>query len=199
MKKLTIAGLAVLFMVTVAAAGTTEDKHFGKPLTIEKITPLSDIIASPADYVGKEVRTAGYIYEMCTSSGCWIGILPSIDSEDIVKISWMETEVRFPIGEETTGHYIEIQGEIITAEQEAMDHEAHMEAEGMDAEHEHAEEASEGETRTVYTCPMHPDVQSESRDRCTICNMYLTPHEIALPEYSALAITGIGAIVKEKK
>jgi hypothetical protein len=29
--------------------------------------------------------------------------------------------------------------------------------------------------------------------------MYLTPHEIALPTYGALAITGIGAIVKEKK
>ncbi len=199
MKKFAISTLVILLMVTVATAGTTEDKHFGQPLTIEKVTPLKDIIASPADYVGKEVRTAGYIFEMCTSSGCWIGILPSIDSEEIVKISWMETDVRFPIGEETTGHYIEIQGEIITAEQEEADHEAHMEEEGMDADHEHAEAAPEGTTRTVYTCPMHPDVQSETRDRCSICNMYLTPHEIALPTYSALAITGIGAIVKEKK
>ncbi len=197
MKKLTIAGLAVLLMVTVAAAGTGEDKHYGKPLTIERITPLQDIIDSPADFVGKEVRTAGYIYEMCTGSGCWVGILPSIDSEDIVKISWMATDVRFPIGEETTGHYIEIQGEIITAEQEEADHEAHMAGEEM--EHDHAEAAPEGTTRTVYTCPMHPDVQSETRDRCSICNMYLTPHEIALPTYGALAITGIGAILKEKK
>ncbi|MFC1628404.1 heavy metal-binding domain-containing protein [Gemmatimonadota bacterium] len=199
MKKLTIAGLAVLFMVTVAAAGMVEDKQYGEPLTIEKVTPLKDIIASPGDFVGKEVRTAGYIYEMCTSSGCWIGILPSIDSEDVVKISWMETDVRFPIGEETTGHYIEIQGEIITAEQEVVDHEAHMEAEGMEEGHEEAEAAPEGTTRTVFTCPMHPDVQSETRDRCSICNMYLTPHEIALPTYGALAVRGIGAIVKEKK
>ena len=199
MKKLTIAGLAVLFMVTVAATGMVEDKQYGEPLTIEKVTPLKDIIASPGDYVGKEVRTAGFIYEMCTSSGCWIGILPTIDSEDIVKISWMETDVRFPIGEETTGHYIEIQGVLITAEQEEADHEAHMEAEGMEEGHEEAEAAPEGTTRTVFTCPMHPDVQSETRDRCSICNMYLRPHEIALPEYGALAITGIGAIVKEKK
>ncbi|MFC1544007.1 heavy metal-binding domain-containing protein [Gemmatimonadota bacterium] len=149
-------------------------------------------------FVGREVRTAGYVYEMCTDMGCWIALLPAVDSGRMIKIAWAQTDVRFPMGEETDGHWVELQGKVITAEQEAADHEAHMAEEGGEhAEHEHTEMM---DTRTVYVCPMHADATSEEPGICEACGgMELQPKEVAVPTYGGIAIEGIGAIVKEKK
>ena len=192
-----VISVAALFvMVATLAMAGPEDKKYGKPITIKEVTPLGDILKSPEKFIGKEVHTVGYIYEMCTGSGCWLGIMPSLGSDKIVKISWMETEVRFPISDETTGHMVHIQGEIISAEQEAEVHEAHAAEEGHEMEHE--AEAETAETRTVYVCPMHPDVVQETEGTCPLCHMNLRAKELPLPSYGSLAIKGIGAIVKEK-
>ncbi len=202
MRKLVTAS-AVLLLAAIVVNAVSGDKQYGAPLTIEEVTPLADIIAAPDKFIGVEVRTAGYIFEMCTGSGCWIGLLPKVDSEHAVKISWMSTEVRFPIGEETTGHYVELQGKVITSEAEAEAHAEHMEQQGQEheqkQEQEHAEAAS-SETRTVYSCPMHEDVvQEEEEGSCPICKMNLVSREIPAPRYEMIAIEGTGAIVKEKK
>jgi hypothetical protein len=188
---------ALVVMVATLAMASPEDTKYGQPITIEEITPLADILKSPEKFIGKEVHTVGYIYEMCTGSGCWLGILPSVDSDQILKVSWMETDVRFPIGEETTGHMVHIQGEIISAEQEAEEHAAHAAEEGHEMEHQ-AEAAEKPESRTVYSCPMHPDVVQEDEGRCPLCNMFLKAKEVPVPSYGSLAIKGIGAVVKEK-
>ena len=41
------------------------------------------------------------------------------------------------------------------------------------SEHEHAA------TRTVYTCPMHPEIVEDAPGACPICGMDLAPKEIA--------------------
>jgi hypothetical protein len=187
----------VVMAATLAMAGP-EDTKYGKPITIKEVTPLGDILKSPEKFIGKEVHTVGYIYEMCTGSGCWLGILPSVDSDQILKVSWMETDVRFPIGEETTGHMVHIQGEIISAEQEAEEHAVHAAEEGHEMEHAAEEAAEKPETRTVYFCPMHADVVQETEGTCPLCHMNLRAKEVPVPAYGSLAIKGIGAIVKEK-
>lgn len=198
MRKLTVPFLVLLLAGTIAWSDPG-DKHYGKPITIMEITPLSEIIASPDKYIGKEVHIAGYVYEMCTSSGCWLGVMPDLGSDKMVKIAWHQTDVRFPIGEDTNSHLIEIQGKVITTEQEVESHEAHMAEMGEEhAEHEHAEEAPAGETRIVYLCPMHPDVIQDTEGRCPICKMSLEAKEIPTPTYTGIAIEGIGAIVREK-
>lgn len=197
MRKLVTAS-AVLLLVAIAANAIQSDQQYGAPLTISEVTSLTDIMAAPEKFIGKEVRTAGYIFEMCTGSGCWIGLLPSIDSEHAVKISFMATDVRFPISEETTGHYVELQGTIISAEAEAEAHAEHMEAEGTEHAHEQAE-AAPSETRTIYYCPMHEDVVQEGEGRCPLCRMNLVSKEIPVPHYEMIAIEGTGAIIKEKK
>ncbi len=197
MRRFVSASLVVLALAAVVFA-QQGDKNYGEPLTISEITPLADIIASPGEYVDKEVRTVGYVYEMCTGSGCWIGVMPSLASDKVVRIAWMQTDVRFPIGEETTGHLVELQGKVITTEQEAEAHAEHMAEAEHEMEHEHAEEAEAAETRTIYLCPMHPDVVQETEGRCPLCNMNLVAKEIPVPTYATIAIEGIGAVVKVK-
>jgi len=194
------ASLALLLLVT-ASAGQSTDVTYGEPFTIDEITPLAEIIASPSAFIGEEVRTAGYVYVMCEDMGCWLGVLPSLDAAEMVKTSWIQTDVRFPIGPETTAHYVEIQGEVISADQEAEEHEAHMVEEGEDPA-AHAEEAAAAAThamRTIYVCPTHPEVLSDSPGSCPAGGEAMVAKEVPVPAFSALAINGRSAVVKAKK
>lgn len=192
-----LASLALLVLVTTSGAQSA-DVTYGEPFTIETITPLAEIIASPSAFVGKEVRTAGYVYEMCQDMGCWLGVLPSLDAAKMVKIAWIQTDVRFPIGDETTAHYVEIQGEVISAEQEAEEHEAHMVEEGEDPA-AHVEEPAEHATRTIYVCATQPEVMSAAPGTCPTSGEKMVAKEVPVPEFSALAINGRSAVVKAKK
>ena len=200
MKKTIIVALALCLVGAVAIAQSADTKY-GEPMTVESVTTLADILASPEMYVGKEVRTAGYIYTMCDDAGCWLGVLPSVGADKVVKVAYSHTDVRFPLGEETTGHYVELQGEVVTVEQEAEEHAEHMAAEGE--MHEHAEEAEHAEhaveMRTVYACPMHADVVSEAAGTCSICKMDLESKEVPVPAPASVAIMGASAVVKAKK
>ena len=194
-----VASLALLVLVTASGAQSA-DVNYGEPFTIDSVTPLAKIIESPAEFVGKEVRTAGHVFQMCEDSGCWLGMLPSVDSGKMVKISFTQTAVRFPIGEETTSHYVEIQGEVITAEQEAAEHEAHMIEEGEDPE-AHAEEHAEHmapEMRTIYVCEGAPEAMSFSSGTCPTGDT-MVAKEVPVPAFTALAINGSGAVVKDTK
>jgi hypothetical protein len=197
MKRTIIATLA-LCLVSFVAVAQSADTKYGEAFTVETITPLAKIIESPGQFVGKEVRTAGYIYTMCDEMGCWLGVLPNVGADKVVKVAYSHTDIRFPISDETTGHYVELQGEVVTVEQEAEEHAEHMAAEGE--EHEHAEAAEQtAEMRTVYVCPMHPDVASEEAGTCPICKMSLEAREIPMPATAPIAIMGASAVVKGEK
>jgi hypothetical protein len=200
MKKCAAIAVAVCLMGAVAVAQSADQKY-GEAFSLDTVTPLAKILESPDQFVGKQVRTAGYIYTMCDDAGCWLGVLPNVGADKIVKVAYSHTDVRFPIGPETMGHYVEIQGEIVTVEQEAEVHVEHMAAAGE--AHEHGEEAEHAEhnpeMRTVYLCPMHPDVASEEAGSCPICKMDLEAKAVPVPSTAPVAIMGASAVVKAKK
>jgi hypothetical protein len=200
--KLTLAFASLVLLVVVTASGAqSPDKTYGAEFTIDEVTPLADIIASPTSFTGKEVRTQGYVYTMCDDSGCWLGVLPRLDSTDMVKISFVQTDIRFPIGKETTAHAVEFQGTIISAEQEADEHAAHMVEEGEDPA-AHAEEEAEHDapqTRTIYVCPRHPEVMTAAPASCPLAGAELVAKQVPLPEFTVVAINGISAVVRPAK
>jgi hypothetical protein len=200
MKRTIIATLALCLTGAVAVAQSADQKY-GEAFTVDTVTPLAKILEAPDHFVGEQVRTAGYIYTMCDDAGCWLGVLPNVGADKVVKVAYSHTDVRFPVGPETVGRYVEIQGEIVTVEQEAEAHAEHMATEGEAHEHggetEHAEHAPE--MRTVYMCPMHPDVAAEEAGSCPICKMDLEAKKIPVPSPAPIAIMGASAVVKAKK
>ncbi len=63
--------LAVLLVVpSSAVAGTS----YGGGVTLEQVSPVSDVIARPAAYSGKTVKVKGLVVAVCTARGCWLDL-----------------------------------------------------------------------------------------------------------------------------
>jgi hypothetical protein len=73
MRLLTIS-LAVLLAAGCRSTPTVEGELYGEPLTLSAYTPISDILAAPADYVGARVLVEGTVVDVCNNQGCWIEI-----------------------------------------------------------------------------------------------------------------------------
>jgi hypothetical protein len=48
------------------------EKKFGEPITVDEITPLEDVLASPDKFADKTIRTEGVVTAVCKSMGCWM-------------------------------------------------------------------------------------------------------------------------------
>lgn len=75
MKRLlqTLTAMAVLAgAITMQAAWA--DTSFGEGVTAEDTTLISELLANPDPYVGKVVRVAGVVTEVCAKRGCWVAI-----------------------------------------------------------------------------------------------------------------------------
>lgn len=67
----------------------------GKPLELNKQTPIADLEKKPADYVGKMVQVRGKITEVCEKKGCWMNLVdPSTNAR--VRIKVKDGEIVFP-------------------------------------------------------------------------------------------------------
>ena len=74
MKTLSVAVLALCLSVTV---GATDDTKLGAGVTLREATPISLIVKSPKDYVGKSVRIDGVATAVCQAMGCWMAVADS--------------------------------------------------------------------------------------------------------------------------
>jgi len=85
----------VLSLVLATALCFAAGNPLGKPLTLKQQTPISDISAKPADYVGKTVQVKGKITEVCEKMGCWM-MLVDPATKASVKIKVKDGEIVFP-------------------------------------------------------------------------------------------------------
>lgn len=75
------------------AAGAAGAERYGKGLTLSQPTPVSTILASPEQYVGKTVQVRGKVTEVCTMMGCWMQV---VDQKDGMRIKVNDGEIVFP-------------------------------------------------------------------------------------------------------
>jgi hypothetical protein len=81
MKKLVL----FLFISALLAANTyaQEGVKYGKQITLNEITPISELFKNPTEYVGKTVLVEGLIVKVCEQRGCWIDIASDKEFEKI--------------------------------------------------------------------------------------------------------------------
>ncbi|TPW21721.1 MAG: hypothetical protein FD126_400 [Elusimicrobia bacterium] len=59
-------------LLALALAAHAAPQSFGAPLTLEAPVPLSDALAKPDDYKGKEILLEGTVKSVCKKKGCWL-------------------------------------------------------------------------------------------------------------------------------
>jgi hypothetical protein len=79
--------ISVLFAAAIVALilpfSGCGSSDFGKPLTINQATSISDILNEPQKYDGKRVLVEGKINGVCEKMGCWVMIQGANDKEPI--------------------------------------------------------------------------------------------------------------------
>ncbi len=71
-RNLILVTFVVLLVAGSALAG--DSTKYGEGVTLEKAVSIDQLLASPADYVGQEVRVDGTITGVCKKRGCWMQV-----------------------------------------------------------------------------------------------------------------------------
>ncbi len=73
----------VFLVLAVCTAFAGQTKKYGKEITLKEKTKVSDILADPGKYSGKQVLVEGKIMDVCKKAGCWIKIASDKKGESI--------------------------------------------------------------------------------------------------------------------
>lgn len=86
--------IAVLLLtVSFSHAKTTE---YGKGVHLQEVTKISDLLANPDTYLGKQVKVTGMVLEVCAKRGCWI-YLASDKRYEKIQIKVTDGVIVFPM------------------------------------------------------------------------------------------------------
>ena len=69
---------------------------YGKGITLTEQTLLSEIMASPEKYKGKQVLLSGTIVEVCAKRGCWVDLSGDKEFQKI-QVKVKDGEIVFPL------------------------------------------------------------------------------------------------------
>lgn len=69
---------------------------FGQALTLDMVTPVSEINNNPKKYVGQRVLIEGLVIDVCAARGCWLDIASDLPFEKI-KVKVVDGEIVFPM------------------------------------------------------------------------------------------------------
>ncbi len=86
-----------LFMIVLSVVIVAGDsKQYGKELTLNEKTNISDLMKNPEQFVGKKVQVEGTVVSVCSHKGCWIDLKSDKEYEKIrVKVN--DGEIVFPV------------------------------------------------------------------------------------------------------
>jgi len=96
----------------IFAISDDKDKY-GKEITLEEKTNISEILSNPEDYLDKTVLVEGEVLDVCPKMGCWMEL--KSDSEDgKIKVKVKDGEIIFPV--EAKGHTALVEGKVYKIE-----------------------------------------------------------------------------------
>ena len=86
--------LIAVFTLVCAALPAAETK-LGKALVLKESTPVEEIAANPALYVGKAVQVKGKVTEVCEMMGCWMSLAADSGARSL-RIKVNDGDIVFP-------------------------------------------------------------------------------------------------------
>jgi hypothetical protein len=96
----------VLFLLCTMTLSAGEKRKFGKELTLNEKTKISDVIADPEKYNGKRIQIEGAVVGVCEKRGCWINVAGDKEGE----------KLRFKVEDGVIVFPMEIKGKTAAAE-----------------------------------------------------------------------------------
>ena len=130
LKQLSIAALALFSAVAFAAP-----LSFGPAFDKTNVTPVAQMLASPAQYAGKTVTVAGKVQAVCKKQGCWMTLTTAEDVPGF-KIKVRDGDMVFPLssmGKQALAHgVVQAMPMDLNASIEYMAHLAHEQGEAFD-------------------------------------------------------------------
>jgi hypothetical protein len=136
MKNLFLSCLIVLFIMVQLSFAGDEGKIYGKGISLETTTKISEILIKPDENVGKTFLVEGRIVDVCKKRGCWME-LASDQEFQTIRVKVKDGEVIFPLS--AKGKLAKVEGVLekieLTKEQTMMwkKHEAEEQGEEFDS------------------------------------------------------------------
>ena len=144
---LTFVFLALAILAVAPQALAADGTVYGDGVTLEKATPIADLLQHPEAYDGKTVRVDGVITGVCKKRGCWVQVTDP-DTGKGVRIKVEDGVIVFPL--ESMGHHASAQGTFrvihLTDEQKAKIAEHRAKEHAAEGGHEACESAPVGDT-----------------------------------------------------
>ena len=97
---------AALFLLLPLNINASELK-LGEPLTLETVTPVSEINKHPEKYLDKRILIEGLVINVCAKRGCWVDIASDLPFEKI-QVKVVDGEIVFPM--EAKGRMARVEG-----------------------------------------------------------------------------------------
>lgn len=117
----------VLFAIILTAGNCrAESKVYGTGVNIEYNTNVSEIMDKPEKFIGKRVKIAGMIVEVCAKRGCWV-YLSSDRPFEKIQIKVKDGEIVFPMS--ASGHFAQVEGvveELKMSKDEMISYKKHL-------------------------------------------------------------------------
>lgn len=116
------------------AGVVVEVEKVGAPITTAEITDLSELMAKPADYLGKTLVIEGHVNGRCEGSGCWVSIATN-DSGKVFYVKSADESFVFP--EKCMDHDIRVQGVLKVLDKEKAEAHEHKKVEESEEQEDH--------------------------------------------------------------
>jgi len=90
--------LLIVFLISLVTlqVNAFEKQVFGSGANMEKLTAISTVLASPAQYLDKEITVKGLIVAVCENRGCWLK-LASDQTLQSLRIKVRDGDMVFPL------------------------------------------------------------------------------------------------------
>lgn len=95
LKIVACAALTLAACATVSTTPTMTGEPYGAPITLKTVTPVSKILAQPAQYVGKDVLIEGEVVAVCEKKGCWMDL--KTDADGVMQVKVEDDVIIFPV------------------------------------------------------------------------------------------------------